>query len=56
MLGVKGEDGGEGLVVKYEGEVPLPPIPNTNYASFLLNILEQHGDKVALVSYKKCCA
>lgn len=54
-MSVKGEDGGDGLVVKYEGDVPQPPIPNTNYASFLLSILEQHGDKVALVSYKKLC-
>ncbi|KAK4319533.1 hypothetical protein Pmani_009522 [Petrolisthes manimaculis] len=45
-MGVTGEDG---LVVRYEGVIPQPPIPNTNFASFLLNILEQHGDEVALV-------
>lgn len=56
-MSVKGEDkedGRDGLVVRYEGDVPQPPIPNTNYASFLLSILEQHGDRVALVSFWKC--
>ncbi|KAG7167822.1 4-coumarate--CoA ligase-like [Homarus americanus] len=40
---------GNPRILKWEGEVPLPPVPNTNFASFVLNVLAQHGDKVALV-------
>ncbi|KAG7167823.1 4-coumarate--CoA ligase 5-like isoform X2 [Homarus americanus] len=40
---------GSPRILKWEGEVPLPPVPNTNFASFVLNVLAQHGDKVALV-------
>lgn len=36
-------------ILKWEGPVPVPPIPNTNFASFFLNVVAQHGEAVALV-------
>ena len=39
----------EGRIVKWESDVPLPSVPNTNIASFLLNKFASHGEKKALV-------
>lgn len=36
-------------ILRWDGPVPLPPIPDTNYADFVLNIMLQHGEKLALV-------
>lgn len=35
--------------MKWEHDVPVPPIPKTNFASLMLDILLQHGDNIALV-------
>ncbi|XP_042883755.1 4-coumarate--CoA ligase 1-like [Penaeus japonicus] len=40
---------GKPRVAKHEGPRPLPPIPNTNYASFMLERMQAHGDNVAMV-------
>ncbi|XP_068243128.1 probable 4-coumarate--CoA ligase 1 [Palaemon carinicauda] len=36
-------------ILKWEGSVPVPPIPNTNFASFFLNVVAQYGEAAALV-------
>ncbi|KAK7078346.1 hypothetical protein SK128_020329 [Halocaridina rubra] len=38
-----------GRILKYEGTHPPPSIPNRNFASFMLEIIAQHGKKVAVV-------
>lgn len=46
----EGAQEGVPRILRWDGPVPLPPIPDTNYASFVLNIMLQHGEKLAQVS------
>ncbi|XP_064087073.1 uncharacterized protein LOC135201767 [Macrobrachium nipponense] len=41
---VKGKNG---RIVKWQGEVPFPEIPNANFASFLLARMSKHGENDA---------
>lgn len=60
-----GEDGGdskkgEPRILTWDGPRPLPPIPDTNYAVFLLELMAAYGDTVAVVSHSvgnkdDCC-
>lgn len=43
------EEEGAPRILTWEGTVPVPPIPNTNYASFFLNVISQYGEQKALV-------
>ncbi|KAG7171548.1 Luciferin 4-monooxygenase-like [Homarus americanus] len=36
-------------VLEWEGPGPLPPIPDTNFAAYMLEMMEEHGDSVAVV-------
>nr|XP_053632764.1 uncharacterized protein LOC128688799 [Cherax quadricarinatus] len=36
-------------ILRWEGPVPFPAIPDTNYASYMLSVLAQYGNQVALV-------
>lgn len=47
-----GGGGGGGRVVEWEAEVPVPPVPNMNFATFMLNRMAEHQpDHPALVSH-----
>lgn len=37
-------------VLQWEDPEPLPPIPDTNFAAFMLEEMSVYGDAVALVS------
>ncbi|XP_063849624.1 uncharacterized protein LOC135093899 [Scylla paramamosain] len=43
------EEESERHLVRWESNGPLPPIPDINFASFLLSVLTQHGGKKALI-------
>ncbi|XP_045102069.1 4-coumarate--CoA ligase-like [Portunus trituberculatus] len=43
------EEEGERYIVRWESGSPPPPIPDINFASLLLSIIGQHGEKKALV-------
>ncbi|KAK7078347.1 hypothetical protein SK128_020330 [Halocaridina rubra] len=43
------QDAQGGRVLKYEDTLPPPCIPNRNFASFMLEIIAQHGKRVAVV-------
>ncbi|KAK7074140.1 hypothetical protein SK128_027302 [Halocaridina rubra] len=43
------QDMNGGRVLKYEGTLPLPSLPDRNYASLMLEIFAQHGRKIAVV-------
>lgn len=36
-------------ILRFKSDVPLPPIPNMNFAAFMIQTLAQHGGKKALM-------
>ncbi|XP_071532753.1 uncharacterized protein [Panulirus ornatus] len=40
----------EPKILQWDGPTPLPPIPEVNFATFMLKHMESYGDKVAVVS------